>query len=82
MADSTPTGPVELGAKMDYAEHEGTYKLFIKLSKYGTLFCVAIMIAMAFGFFAHAGFFAGLVLFLLIVAVGAYLLRDIPTHIT
>ncbi|MGQ7730952.1 aa3-type cytochrome c oxidase subunit IV, partial [Streptococcus suis] len=39
MADNSPTGPVELGAQMDYSEHEGTYKLFIKLAKYGTLFC-------------------------------------------
>lgn len=82
MADNTPTGPVELGAQMDYAEHEGTYKLFIKVAKYGTLVCVALLIAMAFGFFAPAGFFASLVLFLLIVAVGVYLLRDIPAHIT
>lgn len=82
MADNTPTGPVELGAQMDYAEHEGTYKLFISLAKYCTLVCVAIIISMAFGFFAPAGFFASLVLFILIVAVGVYLLRDIPAHIT
>lgn len=82
MADNTPTGPVELGAQMDYAEHEGTYKLFIKLAKYCTLVCVALMIAMAFGFFVPAGFFSATVLFLLIVAVGGYLLRDLPTHIS
>lgn len=81
MADNTPTGPVELGAQMDYAEHEGTYKLFVKLSKYGTLVCVALMVAMAFGFFAPAGFFSSAVLFLVLVAVGGYLLRDLPTHI-
>lgn len=82
MADNTPTGPVELGAQMDYSEHEATYKLFIKLSKYGTLVCVSLMIAMAFGFFVPAGFFASTVLFILLVAVGSYLLRDMPAHIS
>lgn len=81
MADNTPTGPIELGAQMDYAEHEKTYAMFITLSKYGTLACVALMIAMAFSFFTPAGFFSGVVLFLIICAVGGYLLRDVPTHI-
>ncbi|MBT1159796.1 aa3-type cytochrome c oxidase subunit IV [Aminobacter anthyllidis] len=81
MADTTPTGPIELGAQMDYAEHEKTYSTFISLSKYGTLGCVALMIAMAFGFFTPAGFFSGVVLFLVICGVGGYLLRDVPTHI-
>ncbi len=82
MANQTPTGPIELGADMDYAEHEKTYKTFIMLSKYGTMVCVALIIAMAFGFFTAAGFFSSLVLFLIICAVGGYLLRDVPTHIT
>jgi hypothetical protein len=37
---------------------------------------------MAFTFFTTAGFFSGLILFLVITAVGGYLLRDVPTHIT
>lgn len=82
MADNTPTGPVELGAQMDYAEHEGTYKLFIKLAKYGTLVCVSLMISMAFGFFVPAGFFASAVLFIILVGVGGFLLRDLPAHIS
>ena len=75
MADNTPTGPVELGAEMDYQEHEKTYSLFIGLSKYVTLMTVALLIAMAFGFFTSAGFFSATILFVLITAVGAYLLR-------
>lgn len=82
MADHAPTGPVETGAPMDYQEHEKTYQLFITLTKYVSLVCVALLIAMAFGFFAPAGFFASLVLFLVICAVGGYLLRDIPGHIS
>ena len=76
MADNTPTGPVELGANMDYPEHEKTYSLFLGLTKYGSLVTVALLIAMAFGFFTSgAGFFSATILFILICALGAFLLR-------
>lgn len=75
MADHSPTGPVEMGAKMDYAEHDHTYNLFLGLVKYGSLACAALMIAMAFGFFAGGGFVSSAILFVLICAVGAFLLR-------
>jgi hypothetical protein len=68
MADNTPTGPVEMGAEMDYSEHEKTYSLFLGITKYVSLLTVALLIAMAFGFFTSAGF-------ILISAVGAFLLR-------
>lgn len=74
MADHTPTGPVELGAQMDYSEHERTYHGFTVLAKYGTLVCVAIMIGMAFGFFV-GGAISGFIVFLLACAVGAFILR-------
>ncbi|MEP6565587.1 MAG: aa3-type cytochrome c oxidase subunit IV [Mesorhizobium sp.] len=74
MADHTPTGPVELGAKMDYAEHDRTYAGFIALAKYGSLFCGALLLAMAFGFFA-GGFFSATILFALVLAVGGFILR-------
>ncbi|RWP89376.1 MAG: aa3-type cytochrome c oxidase subunit IV [Mesorhizobium sp.] len=74
MADHSPTGPVELGAKMDYAEHNRTYAGFLALAKYGSLFCGALLLAMAFGFFA-GGFFSATILFVLIMAVGAFILR-------
>lgn len=75
MADHTPTGPIEVGAKMDYAEHERTYAMFIAFAKYGTLVCVALMIAMAFGLIAGGGFIASFILFVLICAIGGFLLR-------
>lgn len=75
MADNSPTGPAELGAEMDYREHEKTYSMFLELTKYGTLFTVALLIAMAFGFFTSAGFFSAFVLFILVSALGAFLLR-------
>ena len=74
MADHSPTGPVELGAQMDYAEHDRTYKGFLGLAKYGSLFCAAILIAMAFGFFV-GGFFSGLIVFILVTAIGTLILR-------
>ena len=74
MAEHTPTGPVELGAKMDYAEHDRTYHGFLALAKYGSLFCGALLLAMAFGFFA-GGFFSATILFVLILALGAFILR-------
>ena len=75
MADHSPTGPVELGGKMDYPEHEKTYSMFIHLVKYGTLFCIALMVAMAFGFFAGGGFASSTILFVLLCVGGAFLLR-------
>lgn len=75
MADHTPSGPVELGAEMDYAEHDHTYHMFVSLAKYGSLFCAAVLAAMAFGFFTTAGFFSALILFVIICAVGSFILR-------
>ena len=74
MADhSTDSGPLEIGAKMDYAEHTQTYGRFISLAKWGTIVCTALMAAMAFGFFV-GGFFSGALLFVLILAAGYVLL--------
>jgi hypothetical protein len=75
MADNTPTGPVEMGADMDYAEHEKTYSMFIAMAKYGTIVCVALLVAMAFGFFAGGGFISSTILFVLLIAVASYLAR-------
>ena len=82
MADHSPTGPVETGARMDYPEHEKTYKTFIALAKYSSLVCLALLAAMAFGFFTNAGFFSSTILFVAIVGVLGYAMRDVPTHIT
>jgi Bacterial aa3 type cytochrome c oxidase subunit IV len=82
MAEHTPTGPLELGARMDYGEHERTYKLFVQLAKWGAIVCVGLLAAMALAFFGGGGFFSALVMFFVILAGGGYLLRDIPTHVT
>ncbi len=75
MADHSPSGPIELGAKMDYAEHDATYGRFLMLAKYVALFCAALLLSMAFGFFTSAGFFSAAILLVLICAVGFYLMR-------
>lgn len=81
MADHSPSGPVEVGADMDYAEHDHTYRLFVQFAKWGTIVCVALLAAMAFGFVGGGGFFSSVILFVILVAVVGYLLRDVPTHI-
>ncbi|HVW55950.1 MAG TPA: aa3-type cytochrome c oxidase subunit IV [Rhizobiaceae bacterium] len=81
MADHPPAMPAEVGAEMDYPQHEKSYRLFVALAKYGTLHVLAVLIALAFGFFTSAGFFSSLILFILISAVGIYLLRSAPEHI-
>ncbi len=75
MAEHTPNGPLEMGAEMDYPEHEKTYSMFLTLAKWGSLIIAALLIAMAFGFFTSAGFFSATVLFILICVVGGFLLR-------
>ncbi|MEN9894439.1 MAG: hypothetical protein RIR97_291 [Pseudomonadota bacterium] len=70
-----PSGPVELGASMDYSEHEKTYDLFIAGAKYGTMTIVALLIAMAAGFFGHFGFFPAVILYVILNIVGYVLLR-------
>ncbi|MDL2399331.1 aa3-type cytochrome c oxidase subunit IV [Rhizobium mayense] len=67
------TGPVEMGAPMDYKEHEKTYNLFLRAAKLGTTIVAALLIGMAAGFFGHAGFLGGFLIFIILAVVGSYL---------
>ena len=69
------SGPLEMGAEMDYAEHERTYSFFLAAAKWGSLHIAALLIAMAFGFFTTAGFFSATVLFVVLCVGGYFLLR-------
>ncbi|EJL52360.1 MULTISPECIES: aa3-type cytochrome c oxidase subunit IV [unclassified Rhizobium] len=69
------TGPAEVGAPMDYKEHEQTYSMFLAAAKYGTLFLVALLLGMTAGFFTGAGFLGGLVVLLIVFIAGLVLLR-------
>ena len=73
MAEHHTTAPAELGAPMDYAEHEKTYAGFAGLVKWSTVALVALMIAMAFGFFA-GGFFSATVLLILVCVAAWFIL--------
>ncbi|MBR7654078.1 aa3-type cytochrome c oxidase subunit IV [Brucella oryzae] len=73
MAEHHTTAPAELGAPMDYAEHEKTYAGFAGLVKWATVTLVALMIAMAFGFFV-GGFFSATVLFILVCVAAWFIL--------
>ncbi len=79
MADHTPTGSLEMGAKMDYAEHDRTYSVFLTLAKFGALVVAALLLTMAFYFFASGGgsggVIAALILFGAILGIGGYVLR-------
>ncbi len=68
-------GPVEVGAPMDYKEHEQTYNLFISAAKYGSMFVIALLLGMTVGFFTGGGFLGGLLVFLIILVAGIFLLR-------
>ena len=69
------SGPVETGASMNYNEHEKTYDLFISATKYSTVFLVALLIAMAAGFFGGAGFLGGTFIWIVLSVAGVFLLR-------
>ena len=69
------SGPVETGAPMDYREHEKTYNLFIAGTKYGAMAIIALLIGMAAGLLGHAGFFGGLLIFIVLLVLGAFVLR-------
>ena len=73
MADHQKSGPLETGAPMDYKQADQTYNWFLSGTKYGVIFCVALMAAMAFGFFV-GGWFSGTLLFIVLFAAGAFIL--------
>ena len=68
------SGPVEVGADMDYAEHEKTYHGFLNAAKYGSMLILVLLIAMAFGFFTNAGFLFSLLLFMVLSLAGFFVI--------
>lgn len=69
------SGPVETGAPMDYKEHERTYDLFIAGTKYSTIIVVALMLAMAAGFFGGAGLIGGFLIWIILSVAGVFIMR-------
>lgn len=73
--DNHHDGPAEVGAPMDHMAHEKTYEAFLAAAKWGTVVIVALLIAMAGGFFGGLGLIGGLVLFIILNIAGVFLLR-------
>ncbi|MBB4123380.1 aa3-type cytochrome c oxidase subunit IV [Martelella radicis] len=69
------TGATKPADEMDYAEHANTYKLFLNGAKYGTVIIGALLVAMAAGLVGPFGFISSLIIFILISAIGLYILR-------
>jgi hypothetical protein len=66
MAEHLPTGTAELGAPMDYAEHERTFDGFVMFTKLGLLHTIDTLLALAlFAFGGGWGFWLGLLLLIL-----------------
>ena len=66
---------IELGAEMDYAEHRRTYSAFMNATKYGTAIVIALLVAMAIGFFVAGSFTGGLVVFVGAALAAVWFLR-------
>lgn len=66
---------LELGADMDYGEHRRTYSMFIEGAKWGTMVVIALLVAMAVGFFMAGGFIGGIVVFFGAVLAGFVFMR-------
>ncbi len=60
--------PAKVANAMDYPEHEKTYNIFLSLSVWTVAICVALLVAMAFGFFGGGGLIGGTLLFVVILA--------------
>jgi len=67
MADQTYDVNDDQGAPMDYPEHEATYSMFLALAKWGVIFNVALLVAMAAGFYMGAGFIGGTLIFIVLM---------------
>ena len=64
----------EAASPMDYEQHERTYAGFLWLTKWGIAGNVAVLIAMAFGFFGGFGLFGGILIFLLLIAIAYFVI--------
>ncbi len=59
---------------MDYQEHEKTYDLFIWLTKWTLVSCVALLLAMMFGFFGGGGLVGGIIAFVVLHIIAFFLI--------
>lgn len=65
-------GKKESQNAMDYPEHDRTYEMFLNVTKWVTVYTVALLIAMAAGFFAGFGLFGGIVVFIILALIAYF----------
>ncbi len=66
-----PASPAELGAPMDYQEHERTFQGFVSLTKVSVLATIATLQSLAIFGLASNGFWLGTLLLLMVFAATA-----------
>ena len=74
MAEHTHSGTAELGAPMDYPQHDETYERFLTLTKLtiiGTINIMVSLVLFAFGS-AGTGFWLGMLLLLMTLATAGF----------
>lgn len=59
---------------MDYSEHEKTYDLFLWLTKWTVVGCIALLLAMLIGFYGGGGLFGGSLAFIVMMIVAFFLI--------
>lgn len=60
------------GSAMDYSEHDRTYAWFLWTTKWSVIFLVALLIAMAVGFFTNGGWVGGTLLMVILMAISVF----------
>lgn len=63
---------------MEISEQESTFKLFIFLAKYGSLAIAAVLAFLTIWFMPNGSFFGGLIVAVVLMAVGIFALRSKP----
>jgi hypothetical protein len=71
MAEHTHSGPLELGAPMDYEAHRSTFAAFVALTKVTALGAVAVVQALALFGLANNAFWLGVLMIVLVMAASA-----------
>lgn len=61
---------------MDIAEQNATYKLVMGITKWGSLYLAASILALTMWFCTDAGFMSGLIAAVVVIVLGTLVLRD------
>ncbi|MER0238037.1 aa3-type cytochrome c oxidase subunit IV [Fulvimarina sp. MAC8] len=70
-----PSYDTDSAADMDYPEHDRTYALFLNMFKWGAIFVVALLVAMAVSLVGSGGVLGGIGTFLIVFAAAYFLAK-------